>query len=112
MAGQRSDRYRANLYADPVRVTQSRYIALIRPAIDANVVLAARFSARARNLAALALAFDDGRVSVAVIGRTPIRPEGRGLVLRSLFARGPLPPRPGVDGAERAAHGPTRRRQP
>lgn len=108
MAGQRSDRYRANLYADPVRVTQSRYIALVRPAIDANIDLAARFLARARDLDALDLAFDDGRVSVAVIGRAPIRLEGRGIILGSLFARGVVQPIRELDAAEQARIGATR----
>lgn len=89
-------------------MTQSRYIALIRPAIDANVDLAARFSARARDLDALDLAFDDGRVSVAVIGRAPIRLEGRGIILGSLFARGVVQPIRALDAAEQARIGATR----
>jgi asparagine synthase (glutamine-hydrolysing) len=89
-------------------VTQSRYIALVRPAIDANVDLAARFSARARDLDALDLAFDDGRISVAVIGRAPIRLEGRGIILGSLFARGAVQPIRELDAAEQARIGATR----
>lgn len=89
-------------------MTQNRYIALVRSAIDANIDLAARFMAHARDLGALDLTFEDGRVSVAVIGRAPIRLQGRGIVLGSLFARGAAQPIRDLGMAEQARIGTTR----
>lgn len=87
---------------------QSRYIALIRSAVDANVDLAARFSAHARDLDAHNLSFDDGRVSAAVVGATPLRLEGRGIILGSLFARGAVQPSQELDAAVQARISATR----
>jgi asparagine synthase (glutamine-hydrolysing) len=89
-------------------MTHGRYIALVRSAVDANGDLAAQFSARARDLDGVDLAFDDGRVSVAVVGRTPIRLEGRGIILGSLFARGAAQQVQALDTAEPARISATR----
>jgi asparagine synthase (glutamine-hydrolysing) len=66
---------------------RTRYLALIRSAIDANTDLAARLAARIQKIDGLNPAFEDGRVSISVMGAQPLELAGHGVILGSLFAR-------------------------